>query len=320
MPLVPHPSDIAAATAILRERGDPRATYCRAAVRLLRADSATLWEIDGDGELVLTASNEPAPVLSRRRLKLGPGSAPGRAAADGERYFAADARNDPDADLEFVERLDLCSILAEPIRTGDRATGAIAVGWRTPIDEFDPVTAGFLSLMAVHASMSIERADLAERLERLALTDELTGLPNRRALMLELERELARAERLGSPLGVAMIDFDRFKEFNDAHGHAEGDRVLRHAARAWRACVRVQDLLARYGGEEFVLLLPDCGGDEEVPLALIERVRAATPYDETVSVGLAIWNGTESPAELLGRADAALYGAKDEGRDRAHAA
>lgn len=319
MPLAPRPTDIAAATAILREGGDPRATYCRAAVRLLRADSATLWEIE-DEELVLTATNLPAPAIARRRLPIGPGSAAGRAAADGRRYFAADAANDPDADKEIVQRLGLRSILAEPIRTGDRATGALAVGWRTPVDDFDPVTAGFLSLMAVQASMSIERADLAERLERLALTDALTGLPNRRALTAELDRELARAARLGSPLAYAMLDLDHFKEYNDAHGHGEGDRLLRHATRAWRTRIRTQDTLARWGGEEFAFLLPDSGGDESVPLEIVERVRTATPYGQTASVGLAIWNGSESAAELTERADLALYAAKQTGRDQALAA
>ena len=319
MPLAPRPTDIAAATAILREGGDPRATYCRAAVRLLRADSATLWEVDDD-ELVLTATNLPAPSIARRRLAIGPGSAAGRAAADGRRFFAADAERDPDADKDIVERLGLRSILAEPIRTGEVATGALAVGWRTPVEDFDPVTSGFLSLMAVQAATSIERADLAERLERLALTDALTGLPNRRALAVELDRELARASRLGSPLAYAMLDLDRFKEYNDKHGHGEGDRLLRHATRAWGTRIRTQDTLARWGGEEFALLLPDCGGDETVPLEIVERVRTATPYGQTASVGLAIWNGSETAAELTERADFALYAAKETGRDQALAA
>ncbi|MBA2347156.1 MAG: sensor domain-containing diguanylate cyclase [Solirubrobacterales bacterium] len=319
MPLAPRPTDIAAATAILREGGDPRETYCRAAVRLLRADSATLWEIDAD-ELVLTASNLAAPSIARRRLTIGPGSAAGRAAADGRRFFAADAPNDPDADQEIVSRLGLRSILAEPIRTGDRATGALAVGWRTPVEDFDPVTSGFLSLMAVQASMSIERADLAARLERLALTDVLTGLPNRRGLGLDLDRELARAARLGSPLAYAMLDLDHFKEYNDAHGHAEGDRLLRHATRAWRSLIRTQDTLARWGGEEFALLLPDCGGDQTIAMEIVERVRAATPYGQTASVGLAIWNGSETAAQLTERADHALYAAKQTGRDQTLAA
>lgn len=319
MSLVPRPADLAAATALLREGGDPRETYCRAAVRLLRADSATLWEIV-DGELVLTATNLPAPSIARRRLAIGPGSAAGRAAADGRRYFAADAPEDPDADQEIVGRLGLRSILAEPIQTGDRATGALAVGWRTPVEDFDELTSGYLSLMAVQAAMSIERADLADRLERLALTDPLTQLPNRRALTQELHRELARAARLGSPVGYAMLDLDHFKEYNDTHGHAEGDRLLRHASRIWRMRIRTQDTLARWGGEEFALLLPDCGTDAAVPMQIVERVRRATPYGQTASVGLAIWDGHETGAQLTARADAALYAAKDDGRDRALAA
>ncbi len=159
-----------------------------------------------------------------------------------------------------------------------------------------------------------------ERLHHDALHDALTGLPNRRALAMELDRELARAARLGSPLAYALLDLDHFKEFNDSRGHNEGDRLLRHAARVWRTRVRAQDTVARWGGEEFALLLPDCGTDETVPLEIVERVRAATPYGQTASVGLAIWDGSESAAALTERADLALYAAKQAGRDRALAA
>lgn len=134
--------------------------------------------------------------------------------------------------------------------------------------------------------------------------------------------DLAAATALGSPLAYAMLDLDRFKDYNDAHGHGEGegDRLLRHAARAWRMRIRTQDTLARWGREEFALLLPDCGGDETVPLEIVERVRAATPYGQTASVGLAIWNGSETAATLTERADLPLYAAKETGRDQALAA
>ena len=157
-----------------------------------------------------------------------------------------------------------------------------------------------------------QSAQLA-RLEAIARTDELTGLPNRRALDEELRRELARSKRMGYQLSVAMLDIDHFKIYNDQHGHPAGDSLLRYASRAWRLAIRETDFIARYGGEEFVVLLPACppGNAPEI----IGRLRAATPGGQTVSGGIAVWDGSESAESLLARADQALYAAKREGRD-----
>ena len=162
-------------------------------------------------------------------------------------------------------------------------------------------------------SQAVEISRLVSRLEGLARTDPLTGVPNRRVWEEELPRELERARRMGTELCVAMIDLDNFKAFNDRHGHQAGDRVLKEAASAWRTQVRSTDLLARYGGEEFVLLLPTCALEDAVEI--VERLRAVTPL-VTCSVGLAQWDFQEHPTELLARADQALYLAKAEGRNR----
>jgi len=160
---------------------------------------------------------------------------------------------------------------------------------------------------------AIEISRLVSRLEGLARTDPLTGVPNRRVWEEELPRELERARRMGTGLCVAMIDLDNFKAYNDRHGHQAGDLVLKEAASAWRAEVRSTDLLARYGGEEFVLLLPACAMGDAV--AIVERLRAATPL-VTCSVGLAEWDFQEPSVDLVERADQALYAAKAEGRNR----
>jgi diguanylate cyclase (GGDEF)-like protein len=153
-----------------------------------------------------------------------------------------------------------------------------------------------------------------ERMERMAMTDELTGLPNRRSWDEQLQREIARADRHQHSLFVAMLDLDRFKAFNDAGGHQAGDRLLTSAAGSWRSALRPYDLLARYGGEEFSLVLSGCTATEAAQV--VERLRAAVPEDETCSVGLAEWDRLESPQKLVARADAALYEAKATGRDR----
>ena len=171
-----------------------------------------------------------------------------------------------------------------------------------------------MSLIAAEAAVAIERAALLDRLERMAHTDDLTGLINRRAWDHELEREIGRARRTGSLLAVAMLDLDLFKEYNDRHGHQAGDRVLREAASAWRAVLRDTDLLARYGGEEFAVALPGC--DLEHAGYLVDRLRDVTPAGQSCSAGLAFWDGDETADRLLGRADTALYEAKQRGRDR----
>jgi diguanylate cyclase len=145
-------------------------------------------------------------------------------------------------------------------------------------------------------------------LAHLARTDPLTGLANRRGWDEQLARELARAQRSGEALSVALLDFDDFKAYNDAHGHQAGDRLLLEAAAAWYGQLRDVDILCRWGGDEFAVLLPACPraqADE-----VIARLRAATPRQQSCAAGVAGWDGSETSEGLLGRADKALFDAK----------
>jgi diguanylate cyclase (GGDEF)-like protein len=157
------------------------------------------------------------------------------------------------------------------------------------------------------------------RAELMALTDELTELPNRRYAHLFLEKEFAAAQR-GRPLTVIFFDIDRFKEYNDLYGHAAGDAALVAFGKLLASKTRKMDFSARYGGEEFITVLSSCG--LEGGLGFVERVRTALRSLElpcgpiTVSVGVATYSPEmASRAELLAAADAALYRAKQEGRD-----
>jgi diguanylate cyclase (GGDEF)-like protein len=160
-----------------------------------------------------------------------------------------------------------------------------------------------------------QRELLAARLELTARTDALTGLPNRRAWDEELEREILHAARTETPLCMALLDLDFFKQFNDLHGHPTGDSHLKEVASLWRSSLRSADLIARYGGEEFAVLLT--ATDAFQAQQVIETLRGCVPLDETVSAGIAQWDGVESGLELFARADRALYEAKRAGRDRA---
>ena len=165
-------------------------------------------------------------------------------------------------------------------------------------------------------------------LERLAYYDELTGLPNRRSVLRQLEALISRGRRHGHAMALLMVDADHFKAVNDLHGHAAGDAALR--ALADRLCerLRTEDVAGRFGGEEFVIALPDA--DAAGAVAVAEAVRAAVSarpltiagreLSLTVSVGWATWEDDDL-GQLLARADGALYEAKATGRDcvRPHA-
>ncbi len=182
------------------------------------------------------------------------------------------------------------------------------------------VDTGLTATVAALLAAMYERARLISGLVDLALTDELTGLANRRRLVEALEQEVARARRSRRPLSVAMIDLDYFKRYNDTFGHSAGDELLRRFAFRTTRRLRAQDLVARYGGEEFCLVLPET--DCQCASELLDGIRVAgIDHDPlgrpvTFSAGLATWDGDESAEELVFRADASLYRAKAAGRDR----
>jgi diguanylate cyclase (GGDEF)-like protein len=183
-----------------------------------------------------------------------------------------------------------------------------------------------LRLVLEPAAIAFDNARRIEQAERLAGTDDLTGLCNVRALTSTLRREAARASRTGRPLSVLVIDLDGFKQVNDRHGHLHGSRVLIEVAALLRASTREADVAARCGGDEFAVVLPDTGVDGAVSAGyrLRERIarhvflqRARVRVRLTASVGVATAGGpAASAAALLGQADEALYRAKAGGGNR----
>jgi diguanylate cyclase (GGDEF)-like protein/PAS domain S-box-containing protein len=163
--------------------------------------------------------------------------------------------------------------------------------------------------------------DANEQLRKLAVTDELTGLRNRRAFEERMVMEFSMARRRKRELAALLLDVDNFKMINDRYGHAAGDEVLRRLGSLLRTTVRLPDLPARYGGEEFVILLPETGeeGGEGLARRIMEKV-AAEPWDFgtlTVSIGVAAMNESlENGLQLVALADEALYAAKRTGKNR----
>lgn len=191
---------------------------------------------------------------------------------------------------------------------------------------------GSLWLMALLLAISVWAASTQFSLllnlivaRRDAAHDALTGLANRRAALDRLASEVARARRLHQPLSLMMLDLDHFKVVNDTWGHSLGDLVLIEAARILREELRGEDLGVRYGGEEFLAILP--GTDSSAAQHVAERIRrrtaaASIPADEggpirvTISIGVAALTPNDSVDTLIARADAALYQAKDQGRNQ----
>lgn len=226
-------------------------------------------------------------------------------------------------------RSDLRSVALLPMERSGKLIGSLNLGSRAA-DRFTRTHASdFLSRMATVGAVCLENAANRERLVLTGLTDALTGLYNRRYLTRRLEEELARAQRHAQSLSCLFVDVDHFKRVNDTYGHTAGDEVLRELAARLRCDLRPCDVAVRYGGEEFALLLPQTAAREAARIA--ERIRAmihgepvptrAGPVPVTVSIGVAqarpdLGQRREVVGSaLIAAADAALYLAKERGRN-----
>jgi len=227
--------------------------------------------------------------------------------------------------------------------SGDEATAVAALKLGAGDYVVKDAAGRYLELLPAVIAQVLERQRLAEaksraedalreserRFRELSIRDELTGLFNARHFFERAEAELARAARYERPLALAFLDVDGFKHYNDTHGHLAGDQVLAALGRLIPAALRAADTAYRYGGEEFVLLLPET--DLADAVAVAGRVRAAfaaTPLrpaadaveHRTLSAGVAAFCPGESLSSLVERADAAMYRAKQLGRNRVAAA
>ncbi|NTU51292.1 MAG: sensor domain-containing diguanylate cyclase [Candidatus Aminicenantes bacterium] len=216
------------------------------------------------------------------------------------------------------------SFLGVPIIFRDRVTGLIAL-YNADTPAFTDEDARVAELFASQVAIALDNSRRVELMERQAITDELTGLYNRRAFALMGEKEVGRARRYQRPLALILFDIDHFKTVNDSHGHLIGDQVLRILTDRVTKTTRATDIVCRYGGEEFIVLMPEAGREEA--LAMAERLReeisritvvtAGGTLSLTVSLGLASLglNGDEDLDSLIVRADRAMYLAKAAGRN-----
>jgi len=338
--------------AAVRGEKEEKARFFRALEELNRTTTlaqaaecavAQAREMGGLDLCAVTLVEEPARAGARPRHRVqavaGDGSGPlsGLTFADNAGLVANVVRLGaplPGRELQAMERLvifdsstavrGLGALKIFPLRAGESTVGAMVCGTRRRDGLPDPAQAA-LSMLSLQAAAALVRTRLYEEAERLATTDGLTGLLNRRTLATQLVARVREAQRYRRPLSLLLIDVDHFKKVNDTHGHPAGDAVLRGVAAVARAQARETDLVARYGGEELAVVLPET--DAAGARAIAERLRAAVESTAhasdqgalrvTVSVGVATWpGGGQNPDELLTTADRALYRAKQTGRNR----
>ncbi|MBI2897839.1 MAG: diguanylate cyclase [Deltaproteobacteria bacterium] len=268
---------------------------------------------------------QPSQVLGLRR-HAGEGVS-GEVARTGQAIVIDDVQND-DRYLSYgglVERVG--SFVCVPVRFRDEVI-ALLDFTRSEVRAFSAPEVALFGAIGEVAAHAIGNARLFERVQALSLTDELTGLGNRRQLEERLEAEFERANRFQQPLSLLFIDLDHFKLLNDRAGHPVGDSVLRGVARVIRQAVRKLDTVARFGGEEIVVILPRADKSEAIAVAnkVRERVFAEMmPHPEsgaqpggaiTVSIGVATYPSDAADARtLVSRADEAVYAAKRAGRN-----
>jgi GGDEF domain-containing protein len=215
---------------------------------LIRCEDVVVWESLAGGELVVAlVEGEDEEAMPELRIRVGEGLT-GQAALQHQVVVSNDAHVDPLAGLvPGTERTPEAMICA-PLIARERFLGVLSVYRRGSERSFAEQEIELVGDFAALAAVALDKAHIRMQLELLATTDDLTGLPNRRRFLAELEREAASARRYAASLSLLLIDLDNFKQINDTFGHAVGDEALRTVARAIAARLRAPDLVARLGG------------------------------------------------------------------------
>jgi diguanylate cyclase (GGDEF)-like protein len=288
---------------------DVMSTVVEKALELTGADGAVVELPDGEEMVYRAVSGTAAPFAGLRVPLAGSGS--GLCLAQIEPLVVVDSERDPRVNTEACHRVGARSLVVVPLVHAGEVAGVLKVysAERAAVGEDE---ARVLALLGGVIGAGLARAELHDTLAEHAHTDALTGLANRRSWDDQLERALAHATRSHETVSVALCDVDLLKQVNDREGHAAGDALIREVARCLGDGARAADLLARVGGDEFALLL--AGADRDAAAEVLDRLTSGLPAGRSVSVGIAEWDGRESAAELVARADARMYERKRVGR------
>jgi diguanylate cyclase (GGDEF)-like protein len=298
---------------------------------LIGAEGSIIEMLEGDKMVYHAASGTGAPHVG---LKLDVGNSfSGLCIRENAVLKCDDSETDARVDRMACRKVGLRSMIGVPLRHQGNAIGVLKV-ISSKAGYFSDEHINTLELIAGLLSAALSDAITANNmrlnnlelkavnvdLEKLATTDGLTGLLNHRTFQNNLSREHDLAIRHGKSLSVLLLDVDHFKEFNDSFGHPAGDVVLKRISLLLKQIARSTDYVARYGGEEFVLVLPETPMDKAITIATrIQQTVASDKWKHrpvTVSVGVSsLGKGVANAAELVKRADKALYAAKEKGRN-----
>lgn len=284
-------------------------------------EMAILLVADATGRLVVKATYGFGEDEGVEGLEFAPGEGiSGEVVRTLKPAVIEDTRNDPRYTHYKGRHPTDGSFACIPMILGGRAVGVFNVLRPRP-GAFSAGDIHLLRTLASYTALAIAHAEANLRLRDLSVTDDLTGVANRRLFLERLGRETERARRGQKSLSALVIDLDHFKRVNDEHGHLRGDEVLRAVARILEENVRRHETVARYGGEEFVVLLPECKKPQALLVA--EKLRAAVAERPigglpiTISIGVATLPDDAVTAEgLIDAADRALFAAKRAGRNR----
>ena len=295
---------------------------------LFQADAALITVWDEGLQLTITAagfglSNE---VLHSVSMKPGDLTLTASVLRAGHALAVEDVENSPYIDHDLAKTFPMHSMMGLPLIADGIRLGAVLVSFNNPhvfsqeeIDNGEQVSS--------QVALAVSKARLYTQVQRMSITDELTGLFNRRGIFEKGRAALVEAQRYAKPLALIWLDIDYFKRVNDTYGHHIGDQVVRGVAECCRASVRDRDLIGRYGGEggdELILMLPETNLADTLQIAERVRQRIASqmfdtdkgPIAVTVSMGISVLHGeTIDLTGLLNRADQAMYAAKSAGRN-----
>ena len=308
-------------------------TIADKALELISADGSVVEMRDGEDMVYRAAGGTSMPFVGMR-IKME-GSFTGLCMKRGHILICNDSETDERVNKDACRKVGLRSMVVVPLRHHAASIGVLKLMSSKP-NGFNEDDVATLELMMGLMSASLSDAVTADAmrlsnfelnaanitLEKMASTDGLTGLQNRRTFQEFLAREYDMATRYKRPLSLVILDVDHFKKFNDSFGHPAGDVVLQRVSALLRHLARRTDCVARYGGEEFVLLLPQTGPEDALTIATrIQQTVAGEKWDHrpvTVSVGVSSLGETNisSADDLLKSADKALYAAKEGGRNR----
>ncbi|WP_432822215.1 sensor domain-containing diguanylate cyclase, partial [Trichloromonas sp.] len=301
------------------------------AADLLEASCASLMLLDDSGEnlRIQYALGMQEPLAHSIRVPLGSGIA-GRVAKTGFPLLVTDIEKDQRTAIHNRPRFRTKSFISVPLKIKEQTIGVLNLTDKINSCCFNESEINLVTSLTTQASLMFDRItslEQARKLEKLAITDPLTGLYNRRFLERRLEEELSRSGRQNLSFTVMLIDLDHFKNYNDSCGHIAGDHALRQVATLLRTMAREMDVVTRYGGEEFFIILP--GTSTKEAWAAAERIRRAIAQEPfsgeeklpngklTASIGIASFPATgRTAATLIHTADIALYRAKNQGRNQ----